>query len=113
MGRTPLAIEGGLRDCVRVDNPVALLGLALVTIFGVIPVIRGIAQAASTGNAWAPFESRGNGRDGLLAPGRYFSALRAPREGARTTPGLVARWGFWAAFLVVFGGIGFVNAFLR
>lgn len=99
--------------CDGVDKPVALVALVLILLLVVVPVIRAIAQAVATGNAWSPFERREHGRPGPLTLGRYFSSLRAPREGQRTTLGLVARWGFWAAFIVVFGGGSAYNAFLR
>jgi hypothetical protein len=111
-GEDPFVRRPGFGDAVGVDNPVALLALALVAVFVAIPLILGIAQAVSAREAWAPFERRGNGRDGVLVPGRYFEVLRAPRESARTRLGLVARWGFWVALTVVLGG-GTAYAFLR
>lgn len=93
------------------DNPVGLVGLALVTIFFVIPLVRGIVQAVSERNAWAPFERR-DGRHGVLVPGPSFAPLRAPRVG-RTTRGLLARWAFWAALTLVFVGGLVYNTFLR
>lgn len=78
----------------------------LVLLFFVVPLVRGAVQAASEGDPWAPFATRPDGRDGILAPGRYFSALRAPRVGARTTTGLVLRWGGWVAVtLAVVAGL--------
>lgn len=94
-------------------TPIDLIALALVWAFLVAPVLLGIVQAVRTGNAWAPFEGRGNGRDGLLAPGRYFSVLRAPRGGARTTLGLFSRWAFCIGIAVLFGGVTLYNAFVR
>lgn len=113
MGRTPLARRRTVGNCVRVDNPVALLALALVTIFIGLPLIRGIAEAVSSGDAWTPYEAREDGRDGVLAPGRYFSALRAPRGGTRSSLGLFARWAFWVGIAVVLGGGAAYNAFVR
>ena len=73
----------------------------LVLIFFVVPLVRGALQALSERDAWAPFATRPDGRGAHLAPGRYFSALRAPRRGARTSTGLVARWVGWVAVTLV------------
>lgn len=102
-----------MSDGVGVDNPVQLIALALVWAFLVVPVVLGIVLAVRTGNAWAPFERRENGRDGLLAPGRYFSALAAPRGGQRSAPGLISRWAFCIGIAALFGGVTVYNAFLR
>lgn len=83
-----------------VQTTVNVLLAGLVLVFFVVPLVRGAAQAVSERDAWAPFATRADGRGGHLAPGRYFSALRAPRPGARTTAGLLARWGGWLAVTV-------------
>ncbi|PRY61298.1 hypothetical protein BCF74_10646 [Knoellia remsis] len=92
---------------VPVENPVALLGLALITLFFVVPLLRAVVQVGS-GDPWRPFE-----RNGALVPGRYFSVLRAPRPGSRTTGGLVLRWGFWGGLTVLFLFASAYNAFFR
>lgn len=83
------------------QTPRVILLAGLVLVLVVVPLVRGTAQVWSERDAWAPFVTRANGRDGHLAPGRYFSALRAPREAARTTTGLVGRWAFWVAITLV------------
>jgi hypothetical protein len=80
-----------------VQPTVNVLVAGLVLVFFVVPLIRGAVQALSERDAWAPFATRADGRGGHLAPGRYFAALRAPRPGARTTTGLLARWCGWVA----------------
>lgn len=79
------------------QHTVDVLLAGLVLLFFVVPLVRGALQARSERDAWAPFATRSGGRAGHLAPGRYFAALRAPRTGARTTTGLVARWVGWVA----------------
>ena len=83
------------------QTPLSVLLAGFVLVFVVVPLLRGTAQAWAERDAWAPFATRPNGRDGHLAPGRYFSALRAPRGPGRTTTGLVGRWVFWVAITVV------------
>lgn len=79
------------------QTSVNVLLAGLVLAFFVVPLVRGALQAVSEHDAWAPFATRADGRGALLAPGRYFSALRAPRAGGRTTTGLAARWIGWVA----------------
>lgn len=99
MGTTPRRLAAGpvIGDRSGVQTTVDVVLAGLVLIFFVVPLGRGVGQALSERDPWAPFATRPDGRDGTLAPGRWFSALRAPRPGARTTAGLVARWGGWVA----------------
>ena len=90
----------GDRGGVQTTVNVVIAGLVLF--FLVVPLIRGVVQAVSERDAWAPFVTRADGRGAHLAPSRYFSALRAPRVGARTTTGLVARWVGWVGVTLAF-----------
>lgn len=73
----------------------------LVAVFFVVPLFRGALQGWLERDPWAPFATRADGRNGVLAPGRYFAALRAPRVAARTTAKLAVRWLFWVAVTLV------------
>lgn len=93
------------------QTSVNVLLAGLVLAFLVVPLVRGALQAVSERDAWAPFATRADGRGAHLAPGRYFSALRAPRPEGRTTTGLLARWLGWVAITLTLVA-GVVRSFL-
>ena len=103
------AIAGGLANLADSALWVVVLyllgaaGSGLLWCIFLVPVIRGIMLARSSGNWWKPFEDRPDGRPGMLAPTVRMALLKAPRGLPRTTIGLTWRWMTWLFPCVVLG----------